>query len=210
MLLLIVMRKDHALLVLRDGLGLLLLLFLISGCASFIAMETPQTLPEGEINLVFAGAKLEDNEFKKISGVGVFKARVGTNKPVDFGFRLDVLPHLSVMVDAKYQLLRTDKHGLDLAFLGGTGTPFFYFQAILGRQLGPFQIYSSYRYQFIGTTRSGTYGGIGDPEISIQQGFAGIRLDLKNVMFCQGEGGYMWEQDIYMIGVGCGIIFSAL
>jgi len=181
--------------------------FIISGCASFIAMETPQTLPEGQMNLVFAGVRAEDDEHT--TGFGVLKGRVGTKKPVDFGARLDV-PYFTVMVDAKYQLLQTDKHGVDLAFLGGTGTPLFYFQTILGRQLGPFQIYSSYRYQLVGITRSGTYGGFDDPEFSIQQGFAGIRLDLMKTLFCQGEGGYMWEQEIYMIGVGCGIIFPAL
>ncbi len=129
--------------------------------------------------------------------------------PLDLGARLDV-PYFTVMVDAKYQVLQTDMHGLDLAFLGGTGlASLFHFQTILGRQLGPLQIYSSYRYQLVGITRSGTYGGFDDPEFSIQQGFAGIRLDFMKTLFCQGEGGYMWEQETYMIGLGCGMIFSA-
>ena len=204
------MRQYYTLIGLKDGLGLVLLIFMISGCASYIAMETPQTLPEGQINLAFAGVKAEDDE-QTTRGFGVLKGRLGTKKPVDFGARLDV-PYFTVMVDAKYQLLQTEKHGLDLAFLVGTGTPLFYFQAILGRQLGPFQVYSSYRYQFV-NIKPDLLGELlidDEPEFNIQQGFAGIRLDFMKSLFCQGEGGYMWKQEIYMIGVGCGIIFSNL
>lgn len=207
------MRHHYALIGLREGIGLLLLVFTTSGCASYIAMEAPQTLPEGQINLVFAGVRAEDDN--ETRGFGVLKGRVGGKNSVDIGARLDV-PFFSVMVDAKYQLLHTDKHGLDLAFLGGTGLPsLFHFQTILGRQLGPLQIYSSYRFQLFGVPHlGGDLLSNDDLEVFIHQGFAGLRLELTKNLFCQGEGGYTWdyswEREIYMIGVGCGTIFSAL
>ncbi len=208
---LVVMRRDHPAIGWKEVLGLILLLITLSGCASFIGMETPRTLPQGEVNLLLAGVKAEDeDEGGNKFGFGVLKARIGSKMPLDLGARLDV-PYLGVMVDAKYQVLQSDRHGLDLAFLGGTGIPsLFHFQAILGRQIGPLQIYASYRYLLTGSSKLDASLTIDDLEHSIQQGFAGIRLDLMKNLFCQGEGGFMWEQDIFIIGVGCGMAFSAI
>jgi len=169
-------------------------------------MEVPQTLPEGQISLAAAVAVGEDEDGTK-APFGALKLRGGVAPHLDVGMRVDA-PFLNFMVDAKYQPLQTEAHGLDLAFLGGVGImSIFHFQAILGREIGPFQIYTSYRYQLLGIPHLDLTQTIDNVEASIQQGFAGIRLKLIPYFFCQGEGGYILRYEIHTVAVGCGILF---
>ena len=168
-------------------------------------METPQAVPKGQVSLV-AAAVYADQDQQREAGFLIFKGRAGVAKHLDIGARLDI-PLFTPMVDVKYQPLQTEEHGLDFAFLGGIGFPsVFHFQTILGRQLGPLQVYTSYRFQLIGSsTLKADVNQDFDPPI--HQVFVGTRWKLTTRLFCQGEGGYTLKHEILAVGVGCGVFF---
>ena len=183
-----------------------MLILMTSGCLSVISMETPQTVPKGQFSLVAAGAYAEEDQQRE-AGFLIFKGRAGVAKHLDIGARLDI-PFFTPMVDVKYQPLQTDAHGLDFAVLGGLGIPsLLHFQPLLGRQLGPLQVYTSYRFQLIGAPTLKADVTVDNLDPPIHQVFVGTRWKLTPRLFCQGEGGYTLEHEILAVGVGCGVLF---
>jgi len=201
-----VVRQHLASTRLTEGLGSVLLILMTSGCLSVISMETPQTVPEGRVSLV-AAAVYADQDQQREAGFLIFKGRAGVAKHLDIGVRLDI-PYLITMVDVKYQPLQTDAHGLDFAVLGGLGIPnVLHFQPLLGRQLGPLQVYTSYRFQLLGKPDLDADVTFDDFESAIHQVFVGTRWKVTPRLFCQGEGGYTLKYEILAVGVGCGVLF---
>ncbi len=180
-----------------------------SGCLSVISMETPQTVPKGRVSLVAAAVYADEDQQRK-AGFLIFKGRAGVAKHLDIGARLDIppFPTMIAMVDVKYQPLQTDAHGLDFAVLGGLGIPsLLHFQPLLGRQLGPLQVYTSYRFQLMGAPTLKAEVTLENVDPLIHQVFVGTRWKLTPRLFCQGEGGYTLKHEILAVGVGCGVFF---